>query len=464
MRSSPVLFKHFSTVVAAVLGAAIVFWSLPAVAAGFFLPTRGVESTARGGATIAPHEAKLDSLWHNPAGLSLIDDYQLNVELATVDVRVEHQRAPREMDDGSTRTYEPVTNQALPNPIPSVMVGGPTRIDEISWAAGVYTYYAGSDQYDVDGPQRYALVDNSDSTLGFVHAAIGIELSDEISVGIGLQNFMADIRVVTVGSGYVGMFGDPEDEDLDILSDAQASNYFSPTGNFGITYQPTEQLQTGLSIQLPQILSDDEVTVDTRLPEHPAYDGMEVTDNRVQMSSAFPFYVRGGIRYLGENFDVEGAVVYQHWSILDEVTMTPVEAETRGAAVLGEASIPPMTVPYGFRNTFSAHLGGEYDLNESFDIRGGYVFERSAVPDHRYSVMTLDPDKHQFSAGLGYDRDAWNFHVTGAAIVMPTRVIRNSEFRQNTPADPERETALIVGNGTYEHFGYIFGLGTEYTF
>ncbi len=458
------LFKSLSAPTAIILAAAILLWSVPAAAAGFFLPTRGVESTARGGASIAPGDATPDTIWHNPAGLTVLDDHELSVDLAMVHASVEHQRAPRQMDDGSTRSYDPVQNQALPNFIPSITAGGPTHIDDVHWGAGLYTHYAFGSRYPEDGPQRYVLIDNVGSSLAYLHAAVGIELSDDVSVGVGIQNFVGNFRLVSAGSGYTGMFGDPEDEDLDILAEANVTSFFSPSANFGLSYQLSERVHTGVSVQLPHIFSDNEATIDTREPSHPSYDGAEITDNRVEVSVPFPFYVRAGARYAGDSFDIEAAVIYQHWSLLDEVVINPRDAQVSGAATIDDAYVQPLTIPQEFQNTFSAHLGGQYNLTESIDLRGGYTYERGAVPDHRYSLFALDPDKHQISGGLGYSYDDWVIDATGAAIIMPSKTITDSEVRQNNASDPDRDHSIVVANGSYEHFGFIVGLSTRYRF
>lgn len=464
MRFFEPLFKRLSSAVGVVVGVAIVLWSVPAAAAGFFLPTRGVEATGRAGASIAPHQPDVGAIWHNPAGLTTLDAQQLSLDFAAVGMQVEHRRAPRQMDDGSWREYEPVENQAPPNAIPSILAGGPTGVEGLHWAAGAYTHYAPGARYPVDGPQRYVLVDNIGSGLGYLHAAVGWQINEVVSVGAGLQNFMGHFRIVTVGSGYNGMFGDPEDEDLDMLADTEFTDLFNPTGNVGVNVRPIEQLRVGLSVQLPHVMHDPEATIDARIPDHPIYDNAEITDDRVDVSIPFPFYVRGGVRYVGETFDVEAAVVYQHWSVLDELEITPHEAEVTGVPAVESVPVQPMTVPQGFRNTFSAHLGGAYDLSELFDLRGGYVFERGAVPDERYSVYALDPDKHQLSAGATLQAGGFSFDLTGAAIIMPSKEIDNSEVRQNNPSDPDDEHTIVVGDGSYEHFGYIFGLGTQYRF
>ncbi len=456
-------FKRHLTLATGLVALGIVLWSVPAAAAGFFLPTRGVESTGRAGASIAPHQQDLDALWNNPAGLSLVDDTELTVDLGLIGIQTTHQRAPRQMDDGSTREYDPVHNQAPPNTIPSIFVGGPTGHDDISWAAGVYTHYTGSDRYPVDGAQRYVLIDNIGSALGYLHGGVGWQVTDELALGAGIQNFMGNFRIVAMGSGYTGMFGDPEDRDLDMLAEANISSFFNPTANVGLTYWLHDNIQTGLSVQLPHVFRDRDAILEARIPDHPAYDNAELTDDRVDISVPFPFYVRGGIRYVDDHFNVEAAIIYQHWSILDEVVIRPHDAEVRGAPGVESVPVEPFVVPQGFRNTISLHLGGAYSLTPDVELRSGFVYERGAVPDEYYNVFALDPDKHQLSIGGSYDFGTITADATAAAIIMPSKQITNSEVRQHNPSDGG-DHSIVVGNGTYDHFGYIVGLGARYEF
>lgn len=448
--------------------AAAILATLPAhdaQAAGFYLPTRGVASTGRAAASVAPHAADLDALWYNPAGITLLDDRALLLDLALVDTQVTFSRAPRQMPDGSTRTYAPVQNQAPPQTIPQILVGGPTKNPRLFWAAGAYTPYASGNRYPVDGAQRYVLIDNTGSGIGYVHAAVGYKVSDSLSVGLGLQNFMGVFRIVSTGSGYAGMFGDPEDEDLDILAETTVSSFFSPTANLGATWKPHTSWTVGASLQLPAVLRDNNATIDTRMPTHPAYDNATTTGNEASIKVPFPLHARLGIRHATARTNVELAVVYQRWSTLTEVEVSPNEVEIDGVPGVGAMPVASFVLPQQFRDSVSVHLGGEWIVSDRLSARGGYAFERGAVPDATYSVFALDPDKHMLSLGAGFDVNArLRLDLSGAALIMPTRVITDSEVRQINPSDENDEITLVVGNGTYEHFGYIAGLSARYFF
>lgn len=436
-----------------------------AQAAGFYLPTRGVVSTGRAAASVAPHSADLDSLWYNPAGITLLEERSLLLDLALIDTQVTFSRAPRQMPNGSTRTYEPVSNQAPPQTIPQILVGGPTKNPRLFWAAGAYTPYASGNRYPVDGAQRYVLVDNTGSAIGYVHAAVGYKISDNLSVGVGLQNFMGVFRIVSTGSGYAGMFGDPEDRDLDILAETTVTSFFSPTANLGATWKPHASWVVGASLQLPAVLRDGNATIDTRMPTHPAYDNATTTGNEASISVPFPLHARLGIRHATSRYNVELAVVYQRWSTLTEVEVSPNEVEIDGVPGIGVMPVAPFVLPQQFRDSVSVHLGGEWTMGERLVGRAGYAFERGAVPDETYSVFALDPDKHLLSLGAGYALNArLRLDLSAAALLMPTREITTSEVRQINPSDENDEITLIVGNGTYEHFGYIAGLSARYLF
>ncbi|MFU8803744.1 MAG: OmpP1/FadL family transporter, partial [Bradymonadaceae bacterium] len=190
------------------------FWADQAVAGGFILPGRGVQPAGRGGALIAEHEGNLNSLWYNPANLALVDELTLSFDASMVYYNLEHQRAPRVMDNGDVRTYDAVSNEASPSVIPQILIGGPTGIDGLSWSAGFYTPYGGLMSFPEDGPQRYVIVDSAGSFMAYLHGAVGWQATDWLRVGAGIQNFMSNFKIVGVSSAYTGVFGDPEDEDL----------------------------------------------------------------------------------------------------------------------------------------------------------------------------------------------------------------------------------------------------------
>ncbi len=58
--------------------------------------------------------------------------------------------------------------------------------------------------------------------------------------------------------------------------------------------------------------------------------------------------------------------------------------------------------PYNWKDSFFYEFGTQYELNDRWTVRAGYIFSENSVPDSTYSPTLPDADRHVLSAGLGY--------------------------------------------------------------
>lgn len=434
-------------------------------AAGFYLPGRGVKPLGRAGAYVVSGEQNLNSLWYNPANLGGIEEFQLTVDLALIGLFFKHQRAPRTLENGDVVTYDEVRNEAPPKADPQLLVGGPLGLDGLSWAFGIYAPYLAGHTFPVDGPQRYVLVDNDASLALILHLAVGWQIGEKFRIGAGFQNMPASFRLVNVASGYTGLFGDPEDEDLDILTRITLTDYFVPSGNIGIWIKLAEQLQVGFSGQLPFRFKANAAKLESRLPSHPEFQNAELNGDTLSGELSFPAVVRGGIRFAGDPLDLELAVTWEGWSILRAINAEPNDISVTELPGLGSIPVGPLTVPLEWKDTFSIRVGGEWKLNDAFTPSAGYAYETGAIPDQTYSVFLADGNKHVISIGGSLQiSDSISIDAGFATYVIPKRTITDSKWRQINPTDDEGKVTLIVGNGEYQQTYVAGGVGVNVDF
>jgi long-chain fatty acid transport protein len=455
------LKKHITT---AVTTLALLLIAGEAFAGGFYLPGRGVRPMGRAGAFVASGEGNLNSLWYNPANLTLTDGLQFTVDLAVVDLAFDFQRAPRTTQGGDTVTYAGVQNSAAPQPIPQILIGGPTPNKDLSWAFGFYTPYMSPVSFPENGPQRYSLVDNTGSAMGFLHAAVSYNLGDAVRVGAGVQNAFANFRLVSTTSAYTGLHGRPEDQDLDILSKIELSDFFAPAGNLGIWVKLGPKVEAAISAQTPVYFEDTDATLTVRMPSNPEFDNARLTNNTLAASMVLPAIARVALRFVSDPIDVELAGVWEGWSSFEEIQATPNNIEVEGVPGVGSIPVGPMNIPHNWQDTFSVRLGGDYKLDQDFTLRAGYNFETGAPPDTYYNVFTPDSDKHTLAAGFSWAMDRWEFDLSTAYYIFADRQISDSEVRQINPTDAENELATIVGNGDYSSRYFVMGMAINYTF
>ena len=434
-------------------------------AAGFYLPGHGVKPMGRGGAFVASGGGDLNSLWHNPANLAGLESLTLTVDLALITLNFEFDRAPRTLQSGEQVRFQTVSNEAPPLPNPQILIGGKfERLNGLTWAAGLYAPYTAPLTFPVDGAQRYTLVDNNGSLLGYTHFAVAKQFGDALRLGAGVQNMLGRFTLVTVSSAYTGLYGDAEDPNQDLLTRLTLTDLFSPTGNFGAWIKLGPRVEAALSAQLPVSVRDPNAELEIRLPDDPLFAPAEVDGDRIDAGLKFPFMARVGVRLVLDRFDYEFAAVYENWGSVKEVRAVPQDVVVRDVPGVGSIEATPASVPLNYRDTFSVRQGAEFQLKPHVALRAGYTFESSAIPDEYYTVFLPDSTKHMFTLGGGYAFESWRVDASAAYFHMPDRTVTTSRARQINPTDPEGENSSIVGNGTYRQRFTMAGLAITRTF
>ncbi|HKL20237.1 MAG TPA: outer membrane protein transport protein, partial [Tichowtungia sp.] len=91
----------------------------------------------------------------------------------------------------------------------------------------------------------------------------------------------------------------------------------------------------------------------------------------------------------------------------------------------------PETTPKNWKDVWSIRAGGEYELNESWVVRGGYVWDESPVDDQSRAPELPGSSRHMLMTGLGWKGEqlgvdlAYSFlwaedATTGANVVAAT--------------------------------------------
>lgn len=441
--------------------------STPARASGFYYPGRGVHSMSRGGASIAGGET-LQAIWYNPATLTQLSGWHFLLDAGTVLTQAQYTRAPRKGENGQNITYDPVTNEAPLVPIPSLLLGYGWKDAHVTLAGGLYAPYATPLKFPDTGAQRYALVDLSRSVLAVAHLAVSWEPHPRFRIGAGIQNFIADMNLMAAGSAYLGLFGAPEDPDLDLYSEIGLQSFFNITGNLGVWGRavdlPGFKLDIAASLQLPVQLQATG-TLRVRLPTHPAFDAVKIEGESVKSAFWFPLVARGAVRAtFGSRFDLEVAFVFENWESHKEIAVLPTGDGIwlRNVPAVGDYKVPSIVLTRDFQNSFSVRVGGQAQLLPWLQLRLGYAFETTAIPDKTFTVFLLDSNKHLIALGLSFIFRYVTVDLGYGLYLNQDRTIQNSEFQQINPLNPEG--ALPIGNGSYQSTVHVIGLGARAQF
>jgi hypothetical protein len=348
-------------------------------------------------------------------------------------------------------------------PDPSLIFSYGWQRPKITLAAGVYAPYSSGLQFPDTGSQRYALIDMVGSLFVISHIAVGWEPHKRFRVGLGLQNYTIFIRLHIASSAYMGVLGTPEDPEFDLYTETRFLAPFNISGNAGIWGRildtPSLKIDLASSVQLPVFVqARGELRV--RIPTHPLFDQTTVDGKHLDTSFFYPLIVRAAMRFTILNrADIEAAFVFEGWSIHDKFLFTPVDNGiwVRDLPTVGDYKMPTINVPRDFQDAFSLRIGGSIQAIEKLlELRWGYIYETTAIPDRVYSVFLIDADKHIWTLGLTVIWRKMAFDISYAYGYLLTRDIQNSEYKQINPINPE--SAIPVGDGIYESSLHILGI------
>ncbi|HKK33881.1 MAG TPA: outer membrane protein transport protein, partial [Desulfomicrobiaceae bacterium] len=67
--------------------------------------------------------------------------------------------------------------------------------------------------------------------------------------------------------------------------------------------------------------------------------------------------------------------------------------------------------PKNWKDTWRFNVGVEYAAMDWLDLRLGYVYDESPVPDSTIDYMVPANDRHIFGAGTGFKWDSWTLDL-----------------------------------------------------
>lgn len=446
-------------------------------ASAYYFADVGVRSFGRAGAFVAGAD-DINAMYYNPAALTRLRGGVAKVDLAFVSQHVLFDRAD-EVDNGETVVFDPVYNVAKPFKIPNLGVSFNARLPSTTFAIGLYPPYAPDVSYDPAGPQRYTLVDtaviqtNVGPSVGHRFDWAGLPW---LSVGAGLA-----WSLMSVEQELVLSTSGTDDPSGDIAFRVAATDPFAFTWNAGVLVEPVSgRFALAAAVQPPiRFAARGEMVGD--FSSHGAYtagiitntDGV-VRDDDVSLEVTMPLVLRGGVLVRPvQRLEVELAGVWQKWDTIDVILVDDVEMVLHTSS-FGDVLIEgPVELPAGYQNAWSVRLGAEYDLNDHLAVRGGGLYESSAIPARTQGVGLVDGPKWGYGVGgtvrlplpgeQGHRRRV-ALDVGWSQSFITPRTITDSEVTQVKIGFPsgEVEDGKVVGNGDFESRLSVFGAGLEF--
>lgn len=370
-------------------------------ATGLFRNGAGGRSMALGGASVARAETPLEAMWANPAGLTSLDvaaielgyfggygdaDFRNGVNGSVgIDRNLGH--------SGELAVAIPFANSrgalALSIIPESALIADWSYVDAPGGTSGAVTY----------GRQRHR------SQFVVVRGALGVgwEINESISIGgsVGLVYEQVELEFPFIFQSAPGLVGFKTLLDLE-------SDGFAWNGELGMTIRLREDLQLGVryrsstSIESEGTASGEAGAQLTALGLAPPRSDFNY-DSRVSLS--LPDILSAGLAWQAtESLLVLLQVDWIPWSEhLDRLRVTLSNGDN--------PALPAQVVdgvPVGWEDRFTIRAGAEFDLNENWALRVGYIHAASAIPDANVTPVNAAIAEHSLSAGVGYRKGRWS--------------------------------------------------------
>jgi len=256
-----------------------------------------------------------------------------------------------------------------------------------------------------------------------VNPNVAVKVTDKLSAAFGVEamylnfNLKKKINLGALGEG-----------DTDLEADGMGYGF-----NMALHYQPCDYAKLGLSYRSPVTMK---VTGDAN------FSGIPSTPIPIGGGSFLPFDAAGAFKdtsahgtvtlpdsfsfgvavYPMDKLSVEVGAVYTLWSKYDELKIG-----------FGDDVIPvngnpfnltnETTSPKNWNDVWRFNVGVEYAALDWLDLRLGYVYDNTPVPDETIDYLLPDSDRQIFSTGLGFHKDSWAVDVNYSYLLFADRDI-----------------------------------------
>ncbi|MEK7866092.1 MAG: outer membrane protein transport protein [Planctomycetota bacterium] len=152
-------------------------------------------------------------------------------------------------------------------------------------------------------------------------------------------------------------------------------------------------------------------------------------------------------------FLVEVDGEYNTWEVFDTVDVDLENSLNSGAGapVITSATL---TQHPEWESSWAARVGGQYSVSKCVDLRLGYFFDETPVPDDTLEATIPDADRHGITTGAGFRCGSWIFDFAYMAVFTGDRDVNNTYSGPQNPvvdgefsSDPVHVFMLTVGTG-----------------
>ncbi|MFH1782635.1 MAG: outer membrane protein transport protein [Candidatus Omnitrophota bacterium] len=365
--------------------------------------------------------------------------------------------APETKHTATNGTETSMTDQTFL--IPNLYLVDSFGMENFSFGLGVTSDYGLATDWADNSFSKYI---STEADLYFygINPSVAYKVNDKLSVGVGANYIMTDMNKwrkfnttnvndsLDDGDSTNNTAATVADGDFQLKGDDEAWSY-----NLGVIYKPWEGHTIGLAYrsEVDFKYTNSPMTITNLSGLAAAVFGASY-DTQITSELNLPQVVSFGYNYqANDKLNVELDVEWTGWSCIKQ-DLIEWETETNATrlAVLNATNPDPKD----WDDVISLAIGFDYKYSEKLNLRCGYLFEETPVPDSTMETALPDSDRHGVSVGFGYKFKDFTVDMAYLAVFFEDRTIDN-----NVGAASEASI-----DGEYEQFVHIVGIGFTYEY
>jgi long-chain fatty acid transport protein len=390
--------------------------------AGFAL----YEGSARGNALAGGLVGRADdvsAIFYNPAGITQLMDLQVQAGATFIfpDMDVNTANSPFGDPDGTTTTEGNVW--APPHAYLTY------QVSDVTWfGLGVFSAFGLGTEFPDDWPGRFNNTKAVVETIT-INPNLAYRVTDTLSVAAGLDVVHFDLTLekkipVPTLAGLIEF-------DQSIQGDDWGYGF-----NLGLHYKPNHAVALGISYRSSV---EHEASLDVDFAP-----GGVFTDTNGEGAVELPDELFIGLAvYPAEVLSLEVGAVWTRWSTYDALSLTLEDPLPTGAAEIAYEK--------NWKDVWRYNVSMEYMLSETMDLRAGYAYDNTPVPDGYVDYLVPGSDRHLLNFGSGFYSGNWSFDLSYTYLIIEDREVTGR------PGSPDFVLDSEYRNGVTHLFGFTMG-------
>jgi long-chain fatty acid transport protein len=411
----------------------VLFLSTPVFGAGFALYEGSARGNVIGGGLVASAD-DASAVFYNPAGITQLKGIQTQIgftaitPMMTVDSTVPTTTAAQAAGGYSTDFQR---NWFFP---PHAYMT--YQINDSWWAGlGIFSRFGLGTEYkdpiNPGWPGRYNSYRASIQEVE-INPNIAWKINDKFSVAAGVVasyfnlSLQRSLNTYALGAG---------DTDFKLAGDSWGWGV-----NLALQYKPTDWMQFGLSYRskIEQKINGN-VTVSRTFPP-PGIPGLNIANMSASGNLTLPDMVFGGLNFnVTKTVSVGGGVYWTGWQYYDKLQIN------FGAPFGPPPAQAQSTSPKNWANVARYLIGTEWKATPNWDLRLGYAYDVSPIPDNTQDYILPDNDRHMWSIGAGYHQGPWSVDFSYTLMQIINRSINANAAAGVYQGQLKDGTAHLIG-------------------